>query len=361
MPTRRCFSGRDAQISRGMDALRGMRATGVETLFVILGPSVVGKSSFLRAGRLPRLRRDHRNFVVADIVRPERAAVTGDHVLAQAIWRLRSQACPGAPALGDFKVACLNTDTTRVTTWLRESQRDAAGDSVTPTVVVPIDQGEELFSADAGPVSNACLTLLGALLQTGAIDEVPLIAVMTIRADRYQSLQAAHELLDVHTREFGELKPMPLTEYKDVITAPAERATAAGWRLDLEPALVSRLLADATGGADSVPLLALTLSRLYLDYGSTGQLTLANYEAVTSPTAGSRRLLLTRLAREGPVQPVAGCVRRVRLPGRDASIAGIRIPLGISGSPVPRAHRLRSGRTCAGGQAQSRYAQPLPL
>ena len=274
------FFGRDPQILRGLDALRGMRTTGVESLFVILGPSGVGKSSFLRAGLLPRLRRDHRNFLVADIVRPERAAVTGDNGLAQAIWQLRSQAGPGGPALGDVKAACLNADTARLTAWLREAQRDAAGEGVTPTLVLPIDQGEELFSADAGPESSACLALLGALLQTGAIDDVPLIAVMTIRADRYQSLQEAPELLGVHTREFGDLKPMPLTEYKDVITGPAERATAAGLRLDLDPALVARLLADATGGADSLPLLALTLSRLYLDYGSTGRLTLANYEAM---------------------------------------------------------------------------------
>ena len=141
---------------------------------------------------------------------------------------------------------------------------------MTPTIVVPIDQGEELFAADAGTESSTCLALLAGLLQRGTIDTVPLIAVMTIRADRYASLQESPELIDVHTREFGELKPMPLTEYKDVITGPAERATAAGLRLDLDPALVSRLLADATGGADRLPLLALTLSRLYLDYGSTG-------------------------------------------------------------------------------------------
>jgi hypothetical protein len=49
---------------------------------------------------------------------------------------------------------------------------------------------------------------------------------------------------------------------------------------------------------------------------------------VTSPTAGCRRLLFTRLACEGPVQPVGGYVRRVRQPVRDASIAGIRMPLG---------------------------------
>ena len=93
-------------------------------------------------------------------------------------------------------------------------------------------------------------------------------------------MQEAPEFIGVHSREFGDLKPMPLTEYKEVITGPAERATAAGVRLDLDPALVAQLLADATGGADSLPLLALTLSRLYLDYGSTGQLTLANYEAM---------------------------------------------------------------------------------
>ena len=123
---------------------------------------------------------------------------------------------------------------------MRQARRDAAGEGVTPTIVVPIDQGEELFAADAGTESSTCLALLAGLLQRGTIDTVPLIAVMTIRADRYASLQESPELIDVHTREFGELKPMPLTEYKDVITGPAERATAAGLRLDLDPALVSR-------------------------------------------------------------------------------------------------------------------------
>jgi hypothetical protein len=37
---------------------------------------------------------------------------------------------------------------------------------------------------------------------------------------------------------------------------------------------------------------------------------------VTSPTAGCRRLLLTRPAREGPVQPLGGYARRARLPVR---------------------------------------------
>ncbi|MGE5491146.1 MAG: hypothetical protein ACM31P_07710, partial [Actinomycetota bacterium] len=68
-----------------------------------------------------------------------------------------------------------------------------------PTVVLPIDQGEELFSAEAGTEATTFLSLLGGLLQTDAIGELPLIAAMTIRADRYESLQNAPELLAVHT------------------------------------------------------------------------------------------------------------------------------------------------------------------
>ena len=71
------FFGRDAAIVRAIDQMRLVRERDVEQLFVILGASGAGKSSFLRAGLLPRLRRDSEHFVVLPPIRPERAAMSG--------------------------------------------------------------------------------------------------------------------------------------------------------------------------------------------------------------------------------------------------------------------------------------------
>ena len=61
---------------------------------MVLGPSGSGKSSFLRAGLIPRLQREDRRFVVLGIMRPERNALTGQHGLGRGDRRR----APGAGA-----------------------------------------------------------------------------------------------------------------------------------------------------------------------------------------------------------------------------------------------------------------------
>ena len=109
---------------------------------------------------------------------------------------------------------------------------------------------------------------------------VGLIVAATIRTDRYEAMQTAPGLAALDTQLFDQLKPMPATEFKEVIVGPAARATEAGQTLRLEPELVDRLIADCTEGADTLPLMSLTLSRLYTDFGTSGTLTLAQYEAM---------------------------------------------------------------------------------
>jgi TIR domain len=292
------FFGRDAQLVRGLDSLRRMRASGVETLFVVLGASGAGKSSFLRAGLLPRLRRDDREFVVLDVVRPERNVLTGPTGLAHAIHSTRCRLGLTEPHLADVKAAC-RTNSRRLRELLREIQ-DAAARSVLideddggslPTLVLPLDQAEELFACDAGDEALQFLQMLDEHARTPTACRLSLIVVVTIRTDHAQSLQSVPELAAVKAVLFDDLKPMPRGQFKEVIVGPARRAADGGRPLRIEPALVDELLADCTDGADTLPLLSLMLARLFDDYGDDGDLTLAEYQAM----GGMRNIVQTEV------------------------------------------------------------------
>src|SRR6185312_1875248 len=141
-------------------------------------------------------------------------------------------------------------------------------------------QAEELFSADAGAQAEQFLALLEALLGRINATEVGLIVAATIRTDRYELMQNHPALDGLGSVLFDALTPMPPTQFTQVITGPAARARSGGEPLSIAPELVDRLIADAAEGADTLPLLALTLARLYADYASTRELTLANYQAI---------------------------------------------------------------------------------
>ena len=79
------FFGRDAPIVEAIDRLRGLRVAAPPRLMAILGASGAGKSSFLRAGLLPRLKRDDTQFIPLPVIRPERAALTGETGLVNAL------------------------------------------------------------------------------------------------------------------------------------------------------------------------------------------------------------------------------------------------------------------------------------
>src|SRR6185312_14738646 len=71
------FFGRDAPVVQALDKLRGLREAAPPRISVILGASGAGKSSFMRAGLLPRLARDH-HFIPLPIIRADRAVLFGE-------------------------------------------------------------------------------------------------------------------------------------------------------------------------------------------------------------------------------------------------------------------------------------------
>ena len=303
------FFGRDGEIAQGLNELGAMRfrpvtQSGRRSVFVVLGPAGSGKSSFLRAGLIARLQRDDRNFAVLGIVRPERSALTGSCGFAAAIHSARQALrLPGTPPLGEIKRVCREGEAARVCELLMEVRAAAtkrladmaesrvprppgAGDgSSGPTLVLPLDQGEELLTAEAvcsaaAQEAERFLELLAAVIGRINTDEARLLVAATIRTDRYEAWQNHPALESISTVVFNDLKTIPSQRFPAAIKGPAARSSEAGHRLAIADDLVDRLIADAGEGPDILPRLALTLNRLYTDYGSTGQITLSNYEAI---------------------------------------------------------------------------------
>jgi formylglycine-generating enzyme required for sulfatase activity len=277
------FFGRDAPIIEALDRLRGLRVAAAPRLLVILGASGAGKSSFLRAGILRRLQRDDGNFLVLPVLRPERAAINGETGLvrslesaiqAQNLMQSRSEIRDSISG-GALTLLPLFAKLADKAWYLRSSGEP---DAKPPVLVLPIDQGEELFLAEGAKEAEPLLELLRDLLTAAAPG---LIVVFTIRSDSYEQLQIA-KALDGIGQQTLSLPPLPKGAYQEVIEGPAERLKDGTRALKIEPALTQALLADieAGGGRDALPLLAFTLERLYLEYGGRGRLTLTDYETL---------------------------------------------------------------------------------
>jgi hypothetical protein len=338
------FFGRDAAIVRGLDRIRGLAERGVEKLLVVLGASGSGKSSFLRAGLWPRLARDDANFLPLPVIRPQTAVIGGSTGLAVALaaaferlgkprppGRIKEALAEGADAFGRFLDELLGVAKGR-RVGIEEAQAD-------PTIILPLDQAEELFNPDGVIEAGAFLDLLCCVLAPA--DESParrLLVVATMRSDRYELLQNEPHLANIK-RDLLDLPPIPQAEFKSVIEGPARRVVEAGGRLAIDPALTERLIVDAEG-ADALPLLGFTLERLYADYGGGGRLTVAEYERLSGVQGSIEAAVAGALAEPGR-SPAIPAEKEAQL----ASLRAAFIPWLAridpeTGAPVRRVARL---------------------
>ena len=271
------FFGRDAAIVQALDRIRLIRSRGTEKSLVILGASGAGKSSFLRAGLVPRLRRQTEHFVVLRPVRPEGAAINGPQGLLASLRAAerddlhRSTIAEVKQHLAEKGLAKLLTD--------RRITPDANG-AQTPTIVLPIDQAEDL----SGPVGRAeSEELLSHLksLHDDADSVTAMIVVYTARSDAWP-LPETPWMQDGSSVLFY-LPPIPQSEFKLIIEGPAQLHSKAQRPVTIHPELSQRLVAESVG-PDALPLLALTLQWLYRHFERDGgaELGVKEYETLGS-------------------------------------------------------------------------------
>ena len=306
------FFGREGQILSGLDQLRGLHEAPPPRMLVILGASGAGKSSYMRAGLLPRLRRDDRHFIVLDTLRPAQSALTGDTGLVpslkkalatygasistnrikEAIYEeLKTDTSEDKPdqqtsPLNDLlhklaKLASAHSTDENPTDKDDNVNTDIASSSKLPSIVIPIDQAEELYFNDDKNIDLEATQLRQLLATLAHSEKIKIILLLTIRSDSYQHMQFDTVLGGVEHRTLS-LPPIPQGSYSEIILGPVRRLVDSDRKLVIEEKLVEQLLYDiAEGGAkDALPLLAFTLERLYSEYSEDNTLGLNDYEAM---------------------------------------------------------------------------------
>ncbi len=261
------FFGRGAEIRRGLETLERRRRFGGARAVMVLGASGAGKSSLLKAGLLPRLRKATDDWLVLPTFRP------GDHPWRQLAVSL-SQAFAEQGTGPDWRqirreLAGSELDRGRTDQILIERAidlRQAAGrpDAV---VVVVVDQLEEVLTGQEDGDGRGFLAVLRRALEA---PQSPLMALCTLRTDMLPRLQH-HPVgrdFDFAGLPVGPLTPEGLLE---VIEGPARLAD-----LELEEDLAEAMIADARTD-DALPLLAFTLRELYEGYGGDGRLEIREY------------------------------------------------------------------------------------
>jgi hypothetical protein len=260
------YFGRDDDIRRLIERLNARRAQGGAKLIALLGASGSGKSSLLRAGVIPRLKRAGRTWIVVPPMRPQ---VRPLDELARAL----AVACGQGTDWRKLQSDLLGSDSARALDGIAGDLRVKAG-AGEAQILIPIDQAEELFGA-ADPEQSARFL---ELLSRAMAEDLPFMAVMALRSDYLGELQSATHLA-ARFEEFS-LGPMPLARIPQIIQGPAR---VAG--LKVEDAFVQQAARDAET-EDALPLLAFALRELLDRSGGDNYLTLDEYKALGDDKAG---------------------------------------------------------------------------
>lgn len=249
------FFGRDRLVA---DMVR--RVAADNRLVALVGSSGSGKSSCVRAGFIPALRKgvlpDSQQWLIAQMVPGARPFVELEAAL------LRST-LDSPDSLGDQ----LNAGDDGL---LRAALRLLPGGA--GRLVLVIDQFEELFTlvSDTAVQDRFIRTLDVAL-------EDPhnrVLVVITLRADFYDRPLAHSSFGSRMGRGVVNVTPMTPAEFEDAAVQPAALAGVT-----LSPALMARLLTDVAGETGGLPLFQYVLTELF-DRRSSDVLSIAEYEGI---------------------------------------------------------------------------------
>ena len=274
------FYGRSREIGEALEALRRMRVTEESKSLVILGASGSGKSSLLKAGLVPRLRREAPAWVPLRVFRPGADPLLN---FAEAIIRTLAEFDETSQAKGLLKQDLFSTwasadkqngeltpkglQSLQVKLDEIANRLKTAANRPQATLLIGVDQAEELARAD-----DESGQALADYLRIAMNDPKVWRLAFTIRTDSFPELQSHPRFKDMESQGY-DLRSLPVFKFDDVVEKPAER-----YGVHVDHDLIDALMEDAPQ-QDALPLLAFAIQRLWDQYagGEDKTLTLKNY------------------------------------------------------------------------------------
>ncbi len=238
------FFGREVFVDRLAEAV------GTSSMVAVVGPSGGGKSSVVRAGLIPRLRRADSTDASEIVV-----MVPGAHPverLAQALLPLLE------PQLGEVKRLAQVSELTSLLSAEGLSLRTVVSRVLekqpgTSRFVLVVDQWEELYTLASAEDRDLFVRQL-----LGSADGRQLTVVLTMRGSFYGEALRTRALADRLQGAVVNLSAMSPDEVRSAVVRPAELAG-----LEFESGLVDRILGDVGDEPGNLPLLEFLLFELW--------------------------------------------------------------------------------------------------
>jgi DNA-binding winged helix-turn-helix (wHTH) protein/WD40 repeat protein len=229
------FFGREAEVEALWEKIRRRE------LLAVIGPSGVGKTSFLRAGVIPSRPPGWASAYATPGTRPvsalARALVPGVAGDAEAVGELLR----GVSDLSETGDA--GSVVSAVRRWRSRSAE----------ALIVVDQFEELFTQTDEGTRAQVATLIGRIVAEAGVH-----VVLSLRDDFLFRCSELPPLAPV----FESLTPLPGLTAEGVRRALVEPATRCGYRFEDE-ALVEDMVASVAGERGALPLPAFAVSRLW--------------------------------------------------------------------------------------------------
>jgi energy-coupling factor transporter ATP-binding protein EcfA2 len=258
------FFGREEETEALFQRVNNSHLESGERFITVIGASGSGKSSLVRAGLIPRLRRIGAPWLIAEPMVPNEEPL---EMLARCI--AKTQRSQGRMIEWVDTLKTLEMPGLGLVSVARDLLDHASREQ--RLVLVFVDQGEELFTRASDTARTRFVRVVKDALN--GVDVIRVVA--TIRSEFLTSALQQTELAEFIYEPFV-LTRLPRSRLASAIAGPAEIAG-----IDLGPGLVERIVED-TGSGDALPLMAFTMERLYqrLTRRKSQQLNEADYRAL---------------------------------------------------------------------------------